>query len=82
MTNAEDVRSGFVAIVTEISELPPEEVQPDKALRADLGVDSLSLVEIVVATEEQFGVRIPDEDAKQLLTVGDYVEYVERTLSA
>ena len=82
MTTADDVRSGFVAIVTEISDLPAEDVQPGKALRADLGVDSLSLVEIVVATEEQFGVRIPDEDAKQLVTVGDYVEYVERSLSA
>ena len=82
MNDADGVRSGFVAIVTEISDLPAEEVQPDKALRADLGVDSLSLVEIVVATEEQFGVRIPDEDAKQLVTVGDYVEYVERSLSA
>ena len=76
---AQDVTAGFVAIVQEVADLPAEEVQPHKALRADLGVDSLALVEIVVATEESFGVRIPDEDAKALVTVGDYVAYVERS---
>lgn len=82
MSTVDDVQADFVAIVEEVADLPAEEVTPDKALRADLGVDSLSLVEIVVATEERFGVRIPDEDAKHLHTVADYVSYVERTRSA
>ena len=81
MTTLDDVRSGFVDIVAEVGDLPAEDVQPDKALRADLGIDSLSLVEIVVATEERFGVRIPDDDARQLVRVSDYVSYVERALS-
>jgi acyl carrier protein len=80
--SADDVQTDFVAIVEEVADLPTEEIRPDRALRADLGVDSLSLVEIVVATEERFGVRIPDEDAKQLRTVADYVSYVERARSA
>lgn len=79
---AQDVQADFAAIVQEVADLPAEEIQPAKALRADLGVDSLSLVEIVVATEELFGVRIPDEDAKGLVTVGDYVDYVHRARTA
>ncbi len=83
MSESDEVQSEFVEIVVEVSdELAPEEVTPEKALRADLGIDSLSLVEIVVATEEKFGVRIPDDDAKQLVTVADYVDYVARSRSA
>jgi acyl carrier protein len=77
-----DVASEFAALVVEITDLPADQVRHDAALRADLQVDSLSLVEIVVATEEQFGVRIPDEDAKRLLTVGDYVDYLTRARSS
>ena len=44
----------------------------------DLDVDSLSMVEVVVAAEEKFGVRIPDDDVKNLKTVGDAVTYIEK----
>ena len=73
-----DVQAEFASIVQEVADLPAADVLPDKALRADLGLDSLALVEIVVATEERFDVRIPDEDVPTLRTVGDYVAYVER----
>jgi acyl carrier protein len=44
----------------------------------DLDVDSLSMVEVVVAAEEKFGVTIPDDEVKNLKTVGDAVAYIER----
>jgi len=53
-------------------------VQLDKSFTEDLDVDSLSMVEIIYACEDKFGVSIPDEDAKNLRTVGDAVAYIER----
>ena len=43
----------------------------------DLGADSLDIVELVMALEEEFGKEIPDEQAEKLLTVGDVVKYIE-----
>jgi acyl carrier protein len=42
-----------------------------------LGADSLDIVELVMAFEEEFGVEVPDSDAEKLLTVGDVVKYIE-----
>jgi acyl carrier protein len=44
---------------------------------ADLGADSLDIVELIMALEEEFGVEIPDEDAEKIKTVGDAVKYIE-----
>jgi acyl carrier protein len=46
----------------------------------DLGADSLDLVELVMAFEEEFGVDVPDDDASSLKTVGDAVSYIEKKL--
>jgi acyl carrier protein len=46
----------------------------------DLGADSLDLVELVMALEEEFGVDVPDDDAAGLKTVGDAVGYIEKKL--
>jgi acyl carrier protein len=46
----------------------------------DLGADSLDLVELVMAFEEEFGVDVPDDDAASLKTVGDAVGYIEKKL--
>jgi acyl carrier protein len=81
MSEATDIQADVVVIVAEVADLPPAEVLPDRALRADLEVDSLAMVEIVVAVEEKFGVRIPDQEARQLVTVGDFVSYLERARS-
>jgi acyl carrier protein len=75
---ATDVRAELAEIVEEIAGVPADDVQSDKSFVEDLDVDSLSMVEIVVAAEEKFGVRIPDDEVKNLKTVGDAVSFIER----
>ena len=55
----------------------PEEVRDDASFTDDLGADSLDLVEVVMAFEEEFGAQIPDEDAEKIKTVGDAVKYID-----
>jgi acyl carrier protein len=54
-----------------------EEVTPSASFVDDLNADSLELVELTCAVEEEFDIKIPDEDARRLLTVQDAVDYIE-----
>jgi acyl carrier protein len=78
MATTEEIRSDLADIVNEIAGIPVEDVQLDKSFTDDLDVDSLSMVEVVVAAEEKFSVKIPDEEVKNLKTVGDAVAFIER----
>lgn len=49
----------------------------DTKIKEDLGADSLDIVEMIMDVEENFGVKIPDEDAVQMSTIGDIVKYIE-----
>lgn len=53
------------------------DIELSSNLRKDLGLDSLDLVELVMAVEQEFAIDIPDDDADKLLTFGDVVNYVE-----
>ena len=81
MASNEEIRSDLAEIVNDIAGVAVEDVQLDKSFVDDLGVDSLSMVEIIYACEDKFSVSIPDEDAKNLKTVGDAVAYIERAQS-
>ena len=72
----EQILEGLAEIVNEIAGIPIEDVQLDKSFTDDLEVDALSMVEVVVAAEERFDVKIPDEDVKNLKTVGDAADYI------
>jgi acyl carrier protein len=50
---------------------------PEASLLDDLGADSLDVVELVMALEEQFGIEVPDEDAENIRTINDICSYVE-----
>jgi acyl carrier protein len=78
MASTEEIRSSLAEIVNEIAGIPVEDVQLDKSFTDDLDVDSLSMVEVVVAAEEKFNVKIPDDEVKNLKTVGDAVAFIER----
>ncbi|WP_395675360.1 acyl carrier protein [Inquilinus sp.] len=54
-----------------------EEVRPKASFTDDLGADSLDIVELVMALEEEFGIEIPDEDAEKLTTVQSVIDYIE-----
>jgi acyl carrier protein len=55
----------------------PEQVKPEAAFQADLGADSLDLVELTMALEEEFDMEIPDEEAAKLVSVGDAINYIK-----
>jgi acyl carrier protein len=78
MASTEEIRAGLADIVNEVAGIPAEDVQLDKSFVDDLDVDSLSMVEVVVAAEEKFDVKIPDDEVKNLKTVGDAVAFIER----
>ncbi len=65
------------AIVVEQLGCQADAVKPESTIIDDLGADSLDVVELVMALEEEFGIEIPDEDAEKINTVGDIVSYVE-----
>ena len=71
-----DVLAGLKEIVEEVAGIPAASVEMDKNFTDDLDVDSLSMVEVVVAAEERFGVKIPDEQVTELKTVGDAVNFI------
>ena len=82
MASTEEIRSDLAEIVNEVTGIPADDVQLDKSFTDDLDVDSLSMVEVVVAAEEKFSVRIPDDAVKDLKTVGDAVTYIEKAQAA
>ncbi|MDD2817649.1 MAG: acyl carrier protein [Candidatus Nanopelagicales bacterium] len=73
---SEDILAGLAGIVNEVAGVPAEDVQLDKSFVDDLDVDSLSMVEVVMACEDKWGVKIPDSEVKNLKTVGDAVTYI------
>ncbi|GII02772.1 acyl carrier protein [Planobispora takensis] len=78
----ERVLAEFAEIVHEVAGIPVAEVQAGSHLRDDLDIDSLSLVEIMVAVEEKFGVATPDEIAADLETVSAVLDHIERNQPA
>jgi acyl carrier protein len=73
----DEIVSGLAEILEEVAGVNPDEVSEEKSFTDDLDVDSLSMVEVVVAAEEKFGVKIPDNEVQNLKTVGDAVAYIE-----
>lgn len=71
-----EVLSGLAEIVNEETGITAESVQLDKSFTDDLDIDSISMMTIVVNAEDKFGVKIPDEEVKNLITVGDAVNYI------
>jgi acyl carrier protein len=64
-------------IIVEQLSVNAEQVTPEAKFIEDLGADSLDVVELVMAFEEEFGVEVPDEEAEKLLTVSDVIKYIE-----
>ncbi|HEY9847394.1 MAG TPA: acyl carrier protein [Candidatus Caenarcaniphilales bacterium] len=65
-------------IVSEQLGVDASEVKPEASFANDLGADSLDVVELVMALEEEFDVEIPDEAAEEIATVQDAVDYIDK----
>ena len=65
------------SLIVEQLGVDQEDVTPDASFVDDLGADSLDTVELVMAFEDEFGIEIPDEDAKKITRVKEAVEYIE-----
>ena len=73
-----DIGDRVKKIVIEHLGVDAEKVQDNASFIDDLGADSLDMVELVMAFEEEFGVEIPDDAAETILTVGDAVKFLEK----
>ena len=73
----QDVLTGLAEIINEITGRPTSSVVPEASFTDDLDIDSLSMVEVAVAAEERFGVKIPDEALAKLKTVQDAIDFIK-----
>ena len=69
-------------IVVEQLGVSRDDIDAESSFTDDLGADSLDLVELVMAMEEEFGVEIPEDDSEKLQTFGDVVAYLREKLEA
>lgn len=70
------------AIIVDLLGVDPARVVPEARFREDLEADSLDLVELIMKFEEEFGGTISDEEAQQIKTVGQVVEYLNKRMAA
>jgi acyl carrier protein len=77
-----EVYEKIKGIIIEILEVDEDKITPDARFREDLEADSLDLVELIMAFEDEFGGRISDEDARNIDTVNAAVKYIEGRMAA
>ena len=70
------------AIIVEQLGVSPEEIEPEASFMDDLGADSLDIVELVMAMEEEFDVEIPDDEASRILRICDAISYIRGRIEA
>ena len=75
--NTEEVFEKVKTIIVEQLGVAEASVTMDASFIDDLGADSLDIVELVMALEEEFDMEIPDTDAEKVVTVSDVVEYIK-----
>lgn len=73
-----DVLERVKKVTVEELNVKPEEVVESASFQEDLGADSLDVVELVMAFEDEFGIDIPDDEVSSIRTVGDAVAYIEK----
>ena len=78
--NTEEVFEKVKAIIVEQLGVAETSVEMESSFIDDLGADSLDIVELVMALEEEFDMEIPDSDAEKVVTVGDVVEYIKENV--
>ncbi len=78
--STEEVFEKVKAIIVEQLGVADTSVEMDSSFIDDLGADSLDIVELIMALEEEFDMEIPDADAEKVVTVGDVVDYIKENV--
>ena len=78
----DDNLARFAEVLARTVQADRTKVTRTMRFRDDLGIDSLSMIDVAVAAEDAFGVRIPDEDLERFETVGDAVDSIQRAGAA
>ncbi|MEE2960006.1 MAG: acyl carrier protein [Myxococcota bacterium] len=76
MADKKEIETRVCDIIVKQLGVAVTEIAPEKSFVDDLGADSLDIVELVMAMEEEFGFEIPDEEAENIQTVANAVEYI------
>ena len=77
-----DVDDRMAALIVEQLGVSKDVISPKASFVDDLGADSLDIVELVMAMEEEFDVEIPDEDVERMQTIGDALDYLKERIEA
>lgn len=75
--SSEQIFEKVKGIIAETAGVEEDDIKMKSSFVDDLGLDSLDIVEVVMAMEEEFNIEIPDEDAESISTVEDAIEYIE-----
>ena len=76
--SSEDIETKVKEIICNQLEVSPEQLRPEASFIDDLKADSLAVVELVLAFEQEFKITIPEEDTEQIKTVKDAIDYIEK----
>lgn len=75
-TTDKDIHDRVIAIIAEITDIPKDDLLPDKNLRDDLEIDSLTTIEVAVTIQDEFDIEVEDEKLKELNTIQDVIDLV------
>lgn len=78
----QDVQKKITAILIDKLGINESEITPDASFVKDLGIDSLDYAELVMEFEQTFDIKIPDDDAEKMQTIGQAVAYIQGKLKA
>lgn len=73
-----DLSAKITTIIVDKLGVDEDDINPEASFTNDLGADSLDTVELIMELEKEFDITIPDEDAENIVTVGDAISYVEK----
>lgn len=74
------IQEKVTSILTEKLGIPESEITPDASFVKDLGIDSLDYAELVMEFEQTFDIKIPDDDADKMQTIGQAIAYIQEKL--
>ncbi len=67
-----------IEVISNLLKVDPAKIVPEASFTRDLGADSITMVELVLAFEQEFGITIPDDEVTEIVTVADAIEYAKK----